>query len=350
MKIIEVINSINYRGGAQTLLDGLVANFKKQNHDVLVISLYGPIDKSFEHLNIICCNKKSRFDFKSARRFRKIVKEFNPDVIHFHLSCLATYFFAFGFKKRNWKLFETIHTLPTVLVSKFEVFLRKIFVKINNYSLIAISSSIKKLIDDSHHKNFPCVFNGIQLPICKYTNNKKYDFIIVAHMSEWKNHKLLFDVVGELKKEGKDLTVLCVGDGELLEQNKQYSQDSGLANLVTFVGAVNDCSLYYNESKIFILTSLFEGNPMTILEAMSFGLPIIAPRVGGIPDVVTDNVNGFVFEVNNRVELKEKMQKLISDNELYDAFSKNNLRDIQKYTIENAALEYIHIFESYINK
>ena len=71
---------------------------------------------------------------------------------------------------------------------------------------------------------------------------------------------------------------------------------------VDLLGNVSDPSKYYRESRFFILTSASEGNPLCIAEAMSAGLPIIAPRVGGIPDLVEDGVNGFLFDVNSDSE------------------------------------------------
>lgn len=347
MRIIEVINSINYRGGAQVLLNDLVESFRNHGHDVLVISIYGNVDQSFNNLKIVECNKKRKIDFASAKRLKKLIKDFNPDVVHFHLNCLTTYFLAFGFRKQNWNVYETIHSVPNAYTNKPYRFLRKIFVKRKILNFVAISDSLKLLIDQQYKTKFYCVYNGIKLQdFSKKNVEKKYDLLIVAHMTPIKNHKLLFNSIKELKNENIFLKLACVGDGELLEENKKFVLENGLQNSISFLGAFNDCTKLYCESKIFVLSSIVEGNPISILEAMNAGLPIVAPRVGGIGDVVKENRNGLLFDVNDLNGLKNAIKKLICDKELCDSMRLNNKKDVLDYDIDIISKQYISIFNN----
>ena len=126
---------------------------------------------------------------------------------------------------------------------------------------------------------------------------------------------------------------------------KEFVHNNHLENNVIFYGSTTNVIKLINESKFFILGSLYEGNPISILEAMSAGLPIIAPNVGGIPDVVSDGRNGFLYSVNNSKELCGCIEKIFSRNDLSDEISRNNRNDSKKYKIEICAKEYLDLFQ-----
>ena len=97
---------------------------------------------------------------------------------------------------------------------------------------------------------------------------------------------------------------------------------------------------------MFVLGSLYEGNPITILEAMSVGLPIIAPNVGGIPDVVVDKKNGFLYEVNDSDGLIKCLDKITLDKTQLDEMSKQNMQKSQQFSIETCSKKYLNLFEN----
>lgn len=117
---------------------------------------------------------------------------------------------------------------------------------------------------------------------------------IVARLSRVKNHKLLFRSIKILKDEGVDTALVVVGDGVLAEDLSQEVRDLDLQSTVFFLGARGDVHRLYPEFDIFVLSSISEGVSLTLLEAMSCELPVVATRVGGNPEVVDDSVTGYV--------------------------------------------------------
>ena len=147
---------------------------------------------------------KKSVDFKSFKTFKSIVSQFNPNIINFHLSFYLTYFMSFGFKKRQWKLVKTYHSVPSVMTKLDKVF-EKLYLKKRILSLIGISKIISEQIKEIHGgKCDPfTIYNGIEIcPIRNYA--KDFDFIIVASMTPVKNHKLLFDAFSEFIKKYPD--------------------------------------------------------------------------------------------------------------------------------------------------
>lgn len=357
MRIVEVINTLKNRGGAQVFFYNLCKEimFKKE-HELFVVVLYDEIHESFCDLinsNDCCfytCKKKRNFDFRASFVLKKIIKDIKPDVINFHLSFLPTYFMAFGTKKRSWKLVKTYHSIPGNDLSKINYFFEKRYVKNDNLFFIGISDGIVKASNELYKGTQCCLaYNGI--PNLSngtgYVSNKKdFDFICVASFENVKNHKLLFDSFCECLNQFPHLKLLCVGGGSLLDYYKDYVKNKKMLNNVFFSGSVDNVSNFYQNSKCFVLSSLREGNPISILEAMSFGLPIIAPNVGGIPDIVKDKDNGFLYERNNKKELTQIMKEFCLNYSTFKKMGENNINYSSRFSIENTYNQYIDFFNN----
>lgn len=352
LKVVEIIPTLNVDGGgAEILFSQLVESMSnREDVELYVICLYSGISKRFSYLlsnskiHFTFLNKKIGFDFKSAKELKKAINKINPDVIHYHLGCTISYFLAFGFRKKKWKTFCTVHSIPQEDENKVGRYLRKRYAKKGLIRFIGISSLIaNESLKFYKIKECPVVYNSIKLDSNRCLDvDKKYDFVCVAVFKPAKNHRLLFEAFEEIQLKHKDVNLLCVGGGELFEESKQYVKEHALN--VQFAGWQNDVSPFLKQSKNFVLSSRFEGLPISILEAMQYGLPIIAPNVGGIPDIVKDGINGYLYETSNKDALIHSMeQSLLADNN--EQISKNNFVDIEKYSIETCVDNYIKIFK-----
>ena len=109
------------------------------------------------------------------------------------------------------------------------------------------------------------------------------------------------------------LRLAIVGDGPLREKLAQKARDAGVAELVWFPGARNDIPELMRSFDVFALSSIAEGTPVTLLEAMACGLPVVATKVGGIPEVVQDGVNGALVPASNPQALAEALELYAAD-------------------------------------
>ncbi len=359
ISIVEVLSSLQMRAGAEVFVTNLCNAIKKnENVKLSLIILYDDLDESFEYLKnstdmpVFFCHKKRGFDLKAAKRFKRILKEIKPDVVHMHIACLATYMLAFGLKKQKWQVFETVHNILPRDVSRINDIIRSIYLKRKTLNLIGISDLISESIKaNCHLKECITIYNSIPLHIIDPIpfEKRKYTIIHIGVFREQKNHKMLFDVFNELYKKDNSVTLCCLGDGPLFEQYRNYISGLECVNNITLAGAQSDVYKYLLDSKVFVLSSLFEGNPISILEAMNCGLPIVAPKVGGIPDVVENERNGYLFTVSNNEEMLEALRlALLPDN--LERISAQNIEDIQQYSIENCAKIHCETFIKYIEK
>ena len=354
MKIVEIINSLSLRGGAEVFLHSLVKEFAKhKEHELLVIPLFSTIHETFkdigcDNVKMVTCGKRKGLDIKAAKKLKTIIDDFSPDVVHTHLSCSPTLFLAYGFKKHKWKYFHTVHNQAEKESGKIVSFINKQMIKKRIMQPIGISNQITKSIQTKYKiENVPTINNGCSLfANAKLSSfkNREFDFICVARFYEQKNHIFLLKSFKKYLENNKNSKLLLVGDGILKQECEEYCLQNDLNKNVIFAGAVNNIFEYLNNSKVLVLTSIFEGNPICILEAMSAGLPIVSSNVGGVPDIVANGRNGYLFEVNNSDEFLDKI-KNASNEANWTTFSKNNLEDSKRYSIEKCCEDYINEFE-----
>jgi len=355
MKIFEIIPDLNRRAGAEVFFHSLCNQLAKDGSlEVVVVIIWDKIDASFKdletnpRLKFYCCGKRKKgIDFKAIRKFKEILIKEKPDVVHTHRSVLLTYFLAFGFKKNTWRYYHTVHNIADKEAGKYEIFLRKMFLKRHLISHIGISDEISKSIKNTYKSNpVATIYNGIDFkPIL--SSKKVYDFICIARFSRQKNHMFLLSCFLEFLKIFPDSKMLLVGEGELQAECKDFCVKNYLDRNVVFYGSTPSVEPLLAQSKFFVLGSLYEGNPISILEAMASGLPIIAPRVGGIPDVVEDRINGLLFEVNDSKQLVDNMERMFEEISLQKEIAKNNIAKSNKFLMENCAVLYKKVFTKY---
>ena len=355
MKICEIIPDLEKRAGAEVFFHSLVKKLASDSSlQIIVILIWDLIDESFidlinnPRIKFYCCNKhKTGISFKSVRYFKKILNLEKPDVIHTHRSVTLTYFLAFGFKKKRWRYFHTVHNIASKEAKKYEVTLRRLYLKKGIINHIGISDIVSNTIEEVYGLlPVATIYNGIEIIKYDYAEEKQYDFICVARFSKQKNHALLIEAFNSYLKKHPDSKLLLVGDGELIEECKDQVRKLQISKNIIFLGHTESAVNLMNKSKCFVLSSIYEGNPISILEAMSVGIPIIAPSVGGIPDVIKNGRNGLLFEPNNVGQLLYSMFRITDDKALNKRIIGNNLNDIKRYSISSCAKEYIGVFKN----
>ena len=169
--------------------------------------------------------------------------------------------------------------------------------------------------------------------------------VTAGRLSEQKNQKFLIDTVGELSKEIHDLRLIILGDGPLKAELSDYIREAGLNEIVELVGNVENIEDYYAKADIFALSSLYEGVPLVILEAMAAGLPIISTDVGGIKDILGDG--GILVPAGDKFAYKNALRNLISDKALMSKLGKKASEISKRYDSSVIADKYLKLFLKY---
>lgn len=156
-----------------------------------------------------------------------------------------------------------------------------------------------------------------------------------------KNHELLTDVFYEFYKENRNVVLLLIGEGELQEEIKDKVKNYGMEASVIFIGAVKDTSPFYQAMDVFVLTSRYEGLPVTTVEAQANGLPCIVSRAVPQEAIMSDNVT----RIKEYQDISEWCEKL----ETVQGRKENSADFMKVYDIDMCAEELCEFYEKVLN-
>lgn len=353
-KILLIIPTLGL-GGAEIMVENLALTLKDRDYYVKVISLYNyqsPITIRLENANIpiIYLNKKTGFDFKIVLQLYKIFKAEKPSVVHTHLYSLPYAFIAAKSAKVN-KVVHTIHSMADKEVTKNKRKINKILYKKFGVIPVAISPIVKESIIEEYQiepSMVPMIFNGIDLDKCiekdNYFLKDKFTILHIGSFTKPKNHEGLINSFKSVHDIYAKTELMLIGKGELEDEIKKQVNTLELDSCVKFMGLQADVHLYLNEADIFVLPSLWEGMPITLIEAMATGLPIVATGVGGVPDMIKSNASGLLVNTNTK-EISDAIIQLINDESLRERLGRETRKEAAKFSSQNMAMQYTELYE-----
>ncbi len=250
----------------------------------------------------------------------------------------------------NLKL-KCVHTFHGLHIGKYGGFKKSLYLKLERFlsfftnRFIAVSNGEKNKIIANNFidkAKILLIENGVKIPVLTGLDSQ-LNSKLIAHVTRFdyaKNTELLIDIAKLLREElfFEGFKFLIIGDGENKKDFQRKIADENLADYFEFTGAVDDVSFYFKKSFCVISTSRWEGLPLAILEAMSYGLPVIATAVTGNSELVIDGYNGYLFSKDELDEIKDYFKYLIADKKKWKFFSENSLNAVkEKYNVETMA-------------
>jgi glycosyltransferase involved in cell wall biosynthesis len=162
--------------------------------------------------------------------------------------------------------------------------------------------------------------------------------VVVGWIGRMTEVKRLQDVVGafaELRRRGIEATLCLVGDGPDRELAERTAHELGVARDTLFAGYQRDVSSYYNFFDILLLASANEGTPVVAIEALAAERPVVSTRVGGVPDVVSDGVDGLLCDPGEIRALGAALARLAADADLRAAYGEaGRARVVPRYQVD----------------
>jgi glycosyltransferase involved in cell wall biosynthesis len=301
-----------------------------------------PLANEAKKINIEChpISFRNKCDMKSVSDLRKILKREKFDIIHAHRSTdhWITVEAAKIFKLPP-KIIRTRHThipihkglLNTLLYKKFtdkiitvaEITKNELVknLRISQFKVVSIHSSI--FLDD-FYPNAGIKDIRSELGI----DNKMQVIGAVGKISYHKNYPLLLKAYSIVREKIQNTKLMIVGKGPLEEEMKSLAKRLKIEKDVYFLGERRDIPEIMATLDVFVLTSLVEGSPASLKEAMVFGKPVIATSVGGIPEIVDNGVNGILVYPDSADSLAEEMIRVLEDEHLREKLGKNARKTI----------------------
>ena len=351
MKIIHVVPFLGM-GGAEIMCENLVRELKKSGHEVIVISLYTKetiITQRLknESVDIRFLDKKKGFDISMFKKLKKIFKTEKPSAIHTHLY-VTKYVFPIATKLKI-NVVHTFHSIAEKENGKIGRKINKFFFKKRNVTPVALSSLVRDSIATGYkieQDKIPIVFNGIDLSKCvkkeDYNVTGNFKILHIGRFSEPKNHIGLIKAFKLFHDRHSDSELWLVGDGEKRQEIERCIDENNLSSSIKLFGLQGNVYGFLHDADIFTLPSIYEGMPMTLIEAMGTGLPIVATTVGGIPDMLNENCSQLVAPDEN--EISAAYERYYNDYDLRKLHGERASEDAKMFSAEIMAKSYCKLY------
>lgn len=355
IKVLHIIPDFG-TGGAEKLVLDLVANYNSDKFEVAILSLYDKADTIYEKqlekngAKVFYLDKKPGLDVSIIMKTLKIFNLYKPEIIHTH-RYVVRYTLIPSILKRIPVKVHTVHNIAEKELDKIGLKLQRIAYKYFGYKPVAIANSIKNSIESFYkmESNVPLINNGVDLekyPLSIRGNNNIIELIHIGRFSPQKNHEVLIDAFNFVVKERKNIRLTLVGDGELRESIEAKVKALGIGNYIKFLGIREDIPDLLAASDIFVMSSDWEGLPLTVLEAMSTGMPIISTNVGGVPDICENGKNGFLVDSQNPKQLYEAIIRIADDQKLRYDMGQKSYQLSKEYDIKTVQKKYEELYMS----
>lgn len=348
-------------GGAQIMTVDLIREIRKISPEVqFQILLLETSHGSYledqcrqENIDVVYLGKKKGFHPSILPKIREAIKNFDPDVIHMHKSRLHYFLLPIllcGVKIRLY----TVHNLADKDTrSKWLRMFALFAFRCCQVVPVAISDLCRESLVETYRLgkgSVPCIYNGIDTekfrnPIERTAHRKgEMTFVSVGRLSIQKNYPLLLRVAEKVHKDWPDVKFVILGDGELRETLERQLEQQNSRDYVHLMGGVRDVEHYLWKADAFLMSSDYEGLPLTVLEAMAAGLPIVSTRAGGIVDVVEHEENGLLVECGDEDGLVTAIGRLCESPAFCTSLSKKSRELALRYSLENMARAYLRLY------
>ena len=349
-KILFIIWSFSYGGGAENLLANLVNNMNLDKYDVDILEYWHSnikILKVDDRIRVLKPVIDSTKDNHLKMWTAKILLEYFPSVLRkIYIKEKYDYEIAFNsliptfLLNKKGKTVSWVHTdIYDLKDQKYNLWLQtKAYKTINK--IVAISENTYNSIIDifpQHKDKTVIIHNSLDFDQIKEMAKEKIDikkdkftFLYAGRLDERKNPLYLIDIANEMKNKGLDFQIWMLGRGELKEKIEEKIKLLHLENYITLLGFKENQYAYFAQCDAIIMTSTQEGFPATLAEGLVLGKPFISTPVGGVKEMADDNNCGF--SAKNIDEFVNYADKLINDKDLYKKISENGKKYISNFT------------------
>ncbi|MCM8784199.1 MAG: glycosyltransferase family 4 protein [Candidatus Omnitrophica bacterium] len=353
MKILLLTNHLN-AGGITTYVLSLAKGLKEKGHLVKVASRGGEkldVLKSLgiEHifLNIFTKSEISPKIFWAKRNLCSILEKEGMDLLHAQTR-LTRVISRYVQKRLNLPFVSTAHGFYKKRIS------HKIFPHWGK-GVIAISKAVEKHLKVKFGLEgikIKVIYNGVEMGSFKKSekeiNGLRNNFGlsrgpvigIISRLAEIKGHFYLIRAMKYVLEKIPSAQLLIVGEGKIRNLLLRLIKDLEMEKSVFLVSSISDKSLIFSLMDIFVLPSLEEGLGMVLLEAMAFGIPVVASNTGGISEIIQDGENGLLVLPRDEKGLGEAICRILEDDTLKNKLVFKGKQTIEeKFTLDNMVKE-----------
>jgi len=345
-KIVYVIEDFSVCGGVERIISEK-ANIlhSKYGHEVTIISVYKddrPVIYALNEnvktvfLNVPMAKKSSngammawnriKTLIKAAAMLNKTIKRINPDIIFFATTLSAL----------------LLPLCRTKAKKIYESHLARLFNPYNTFfSIMERSADMIVCLTEGdakeykHAKKVKIIPNFIKKPSSYVKNYGEKKAVAVGRLEKQKGFDILIDIWKDIKKEHSDWQLHIYGEGPLEQELQHQINSSGLTGNVILCGRCRNMIEKYTEYSLHIMTSRYEGQPMTLIEAQACGLPsVVFDFKYGARNIINNKTNGIIVAQNDKKEFVRALNILINNEDLRKSYGENAAMLSDKFFVD----------------
>jgi glycosyltransferase involved in cell wall biosynthesis len=331
--VLQVIPAFTV-GGAEWMAAYLAAHLPADQFRRGVVSLHGargsPIEEYLSRCEVpvYYINKRRGFDPTTWLRLYRLLRTLQPAIVHTHQT-VGRYVYPACWAARQKIIVHTVHNIATGEIHS------RFWRRFQGWAYrrgvlpVSIAQEVTRTFTEEYRRA-PVAEIPNAIPTERYAPDPARRavwrsqhavprdalvFTCVAGLRPQKNHRLLLQAFAQAAPQLPDALLLLVGPPDRLdpayaESLKALAQELGLGQHVRFLGSRADVPDILRASDVFVLSSDYEGNPLSVLEAMAAGLPVISTAVGGVPELVQHGATGLLVPAGDAHALAEAMAQL----------------------------------------
>lgn len=348
--------------GAEVMAFYLLNGLNKRPGLELCVILFnhGRLSEALENAGItIYVIDESKQSFPAiVRKAATIIRKWAPHIIHSHRykENILSYLISITLKKRP-ALISTQHGLPEnydgspSLISRLKSKANYQLLASRFDRMVAVSQDVKESLIINYgfqEKRVFVIHNGIVVPDTPPDCRVKDHFLIgsAGRFFPVKDYLFMVEVAREVVKKSNKIRFELAGEGPQLGDIQRLINKYGLEQYLILRGFLHDMSSFYQELDIYMCTSLHEGIPMSVLEAMAYRLPTIAPKVGGLKEIITDGIDGYLLNDRNPQVFSDRCLLLYENQTLRQKMA-HAAREkiIQEFSTKRMVENYMDIYK-----
>jgi glycosyltransferase involved in cell wall biosynthesis/peptidoglycan/xylan/chitin deacetylase (PgdA/CDA1 family) len=360
LRILELINSLD-TGGAETMASSLAIQLAKMGHrvDVACLRDFGrmtiPHQRFAENgIRLWKCGKRDGWSPACVWKLARFLKSGRVDVIHSHNPLVTHYAAAAALLAGTPLSVCTIHGTNTLALRPSE---RALFA--GSCSLTDRIVLVCRQVQEEFCRRFPALAtrasaipNGIEvgelLAIAPRPSSGEFVFGSIGRLVPVKDYHSLLVAFAQLRRQIPRCRLEVLGSGELQAELERFAANLALGDAVIFRGWSADIAGFLSRMDAFVLSSRSEGLPMSVLEAMAAGLPVVATAVGGVPELIETARCGWLARPGDPHDLAQKMLLAMTNRNGQGSRGRQAVREW--YSAESMARRYSALFERCLNQ
>jgi glycosyltransferase involved in cell wall biosynthesis len=365
IRVLHVIPSFVI-GGAERCVVQLMCALDASRFEVAAVSLYARQNTELESIlaanqfQVTYFDKKRGLDLRIWAGVMRVVQAFRPHVIHTHLHAF-NYVLPVILGRRAPAFVHTVHTVAEREQRRLVKWIPELLFS-RSVTPVAIATEVQASIRRVFGADSCLIPNGI--PVASYQlsaaarrhwrEREQFGpddviFVCVARFEPVKNHELLIRAFALASRDCPKAQLLLVGDGDLRSELERQVEALQLRDRVRFLGIRRDVPSVLNASDVYAFASNHEGSPLSVMEAMAAGLPIVGTSVGGVPEMVPAGRVGLLTEARDAESLAASMISLYDDGERRAVLASNAAQHAVRFDVATMAESHATLYANLLS-